>query len=151
MAVIEEVVESAPSSSDSAPGGKLAEGREQEMAGAPVSDDADDLEAIEPEYDMLKAQDAKALGNSHYSAADWQLAADAYTEAIMWAPPEAEVRCCASHAVRLRADPRRPHARASRAAPRPRAGEGRVSLQPGSVLRQARSVGRRRRRLHERT
>ncbi|KAG8463895.1 hypothetical protein KFE25_000063 [Diacronema lutheri] len=90
MAVIEEVVESAPSSSDSAPGGKLAEGREQEMAGAPVSDDADDLEAIEPEYDMLKAQDAKALGNSHYSAADWQLAADAYTEAIMWAPPEAE-------------------------------------------------------------
>jgi hypothetical protein len=53
---------------------------------------ADGAEGDETEYDLLKAQEAKALGNERYGAAEWQLACDAYTEAIMWAPPEAEVR-----------------------------------------------------------
>lgn len=56
---------------------------------------------LEPEYDPLKAQDAKALGNTHYSAGEWQLACDAYTEAIMWAPPDVEVRRGATMRARV--------------------------------------------------
>ena len=40
----------------------------------------------------LVAQEAKVVGNDRYAASEWQLASDAYTEAIMWAPPDAEVR-----------------------------------------------------------
>ena len=72
--------------------------RPEEEEGELVPAAADDVahesghgDVREPEYDLLKAQDAKSLGNARYAEGEWSLAADAYTEAIMWAPPDAEV------------------------------------------------------------
>lgn len=85
-------------------------------AAAPAAADDDDALAEWPEhYDLAKAQDAKLKGNAHFGAGEWQEAIDAYTEAIMWAPPDAQVSPRA-HGGRARA----PSAASPRATPPPR-------------------------------
>jgi hypothetical protein len=134
---------------------------EVESAGpvqGPTSDDeaerkADDAsldEPYEPEYDLVRAQEAKVVGNDRYAASEWQLASDAYTEAIMWAPPDAEVRARARartvrHSRGAPAPPRPPAPRAPTRRPPPRrvlararsrAGARGLLLQPRRVLHQ---------------
>lgn len=130
-------------------GGDVLVGEEE--TGAPAAD-ADGLEGfVEPEFDLLKAQEAKALGNTHYAAGEWQLASDAYTEAIMWAPPDVEVRRSARIVCTSWAHPRSlrtPSASRRFANHLARAGESCVPLQPCCVLCEDGPVGSCRRRLH---
>jgi hypothetical protein len=105
MAVFEEVDEAEVESAGPVQGPTSDDEAERK------ADDASLDEPYEPEYDLVRAQEAKVVGNDRYAASEWQLASDAYTEAIMWAPPDAEVR------ARARAIWAQPHSRLRRTAP----------------------------------
>ncbi|KAJ1638154.1 hypothetical protein T492DRAFT_947048 [Pavlovales sp. CCMP2436] len=81
-----------------APAAAVEEAKEEAAAAAGPAADGEEAEDDEgegegePAFDLLKAQDAKALGNARFAAGEWQLALDAYTEALMWAPSDAEER-----------------------------------------------------------